>query len=374
MNPLTRLRQVAQSGRRPRPLRQPARWRKLRQFAWVAFITILVWVWADLEQTTTQGLNVTLKVLPPPGSNIRVEKPDPEGVEVFVTVRGAQGRITELMRTMQDAEARGQETARIVSAKPDWKPTRDLDVLAVLNQWDLLRRFHVTAVDATPKTIQVETDRWVELEAQVELRTTDDEALQRNQMPPPPKVSIRVPESRLNDLPPTPTIPTEVIDVSPNEITPGENVTKIVALERSINGVPIRFVDQPDPDQPTAEVVLRVGSRTTSETLDKPVPVHLLIDPALMERITREGYVLSRDENALGEWQITLTLRGTRKQLEKVSADEITAFVRVTEGDFLKADTYPERRVEFLLPEGVTVVEPKNPIVHFKFVPEAPQP
>jgi len=363
VNPLTRLRQFGQGPRRRRPPRPATR--RLRQFGWVAFITLLVWVWADLEQTTSESMNVTIKIVPPRGSDVRVEAPGDEGRTLWVTVRGAQGRITDLVRTLQDAET--ADTTCVVEADPAWPRTYTLDVLAVLNQWELLQGFNVSVVAADPATLTVKTDRWIPVEAQVRIRTAPDTALhlETDEMPPPPTVKIRIPASRQAQLQGRLLVPTEPIQLSRDWA--GQEVTRNVALAQSIDGVPIQFVEEFD-GSPKAEVTLRVSERTTSRTLPDPVPVHLLVDPPLMERITREGYVLSRDDSYPEEWQITLTLRGTARRLGQVKAEDILAFVRVNESDLIPTDTHPDRSVEFYLPEGVTVVEPEAPEVHFKYV------
>ncbi|NLF29972.1 MAG: hypothetical protein GX591_03690 [Planctomycetes bacterium] len=371
MKALTRLRQLASTDRR-RPLRPPARWRRLRQFAWVAFITVLVWVWADLEQTTSQTIPVTLKVLPPPGSSMRVVQPTADGVLIYVTVRGAQGRITDLTRRLQEAETQGQDTACVVTADPNWEAAHSLDVLTALNQWDLLQRFNVTAVEASIETLPVTIDRWVEVAAQVQLRTSDDTAVQWDQMPQPPvqpaTVRIRIPASRRADLEGNLVIATEPIDVS--GLPTGEEVTRTVALQKSIDGVPVQFVEEPS----NVRATLVVGSRTSTRTIR--VPVNLLVDPVLMERITRDRYVLSRDANRPDEWEIQVTLSGSRKRLDQVSATPslVTAFAKVNDVDLEPNDTHPARPVEILLPEGVTLVEPQAASVHFKYVQAPPQP
>ena len=164
-----------------------------------------------------------------------------------------------------------------------------------------------------------------------------------------------------------------MIDLSnPREIPRGENVPRTVNLRKSVNGIPIQFIGPS-----TAEVVLHLTPEHQVEmpvNLMLEVPVTLLIEPELMERITNERFVLSRDETFPQEWKVNVTLSGTAKRLGQIKAGDIVAFVRVTDGELLPAQTHPERDVEFLLPDGVTIEKPKAATVHFKFAQPAAQP
>jgi len=350
------------TSRRPRPLGKPTRIQHVSRLIWVVFITILVWVWADLEQTKTQDVTAVVKVVPPPDSDIRIEEPGPEGVQVHFTVRGPQGRINEFRRRLREDSEAGNETAAAVQAEPSWGEAKQLTTTQVLNQWYRLRQASLTAEMPDLESIQVRLDRWLKAEATVRLRTSDDAALvEPSEAPAAIKVEIRVPASRYSEVKDDLVVLTEVVDLT--DEPQGKDITRSVKLQKRIGDVPIQIVGENE-----VEVTFRIGERTMPKTFT--VPVQVLGPRDVLNRIAREGYTLVLDPNIPQEWRLKVVIRGPRKEVEKVDDKKIHAFVSITEDDLTPVGSYPYKDVTIALPPdrpGLKIEEPKQPRVWFRF-------
>ncbi len=346
--------------KRSQPLTKATWLSRLRTFGWVSFITVLVFVWADLEQTKSETITVTLRVTPPPNSDMRIAQPGPDGVKVRFSCRGGQGRIEEFLQELAADEIQGRDVSCVVQADPDWAPGEYLiNVVAELNKWDRLRNAHLTAESPQESTITVVVDRWKTVAVTVSLKTSDDDALAGPPVIEPAKVRIRAPESRYAEIEDTLVIETQELSLSGQE--PGKSITRPLSLKPGIKGVMVEFVDTSQ-----VSVTFEIQERTHEGKI--PVSVQLATTPELLERISSGGYVLSRKDRQ--EWRLDLTVSGPRKEVDRVSANPegVRAFVRITESDLEHADTSPPRPVTVILPAGLKLREPTNPQVHFKFV------
>jgi hypothetical protein len=291
-------------------------------------------------------------------------EPSVEGVQVTFTCRGAQGRINEFRRRVrEDAEA-GIETACVVEADGSWGSSRELMTTRVLNEWDRMRQATLTAEAPDLETIRVRLDRWVRVEATVELRTNDPGALEEPAEPAEtPKIEVLVPASRYEEVKDDLVVYTEIVDLSDKQ--PGKDLTRTVKVEPKIGEaqVPIEVTGDGRVD-----VTFRIGERTITKPLT--VQVQVLGPHDVLNRIATEGYVLVLDPNRPGEWRLKVVIRGPRKEVEQVTSEKIHAFVSITEDDLVPVETYPPKDVTIALPPdrlGLKVEEPKQPRVYFRF-------
>ncbi|NQU76722.1 MAG: hypothetical protein HQ546_10460 [Planctomycetes bacterium] len=351
----------------PRPPKQgdligrPSLWRRLRVFATVAVVSVLTWVWADLESSHSEDVWVRLKVVAPQQSSLRIISPDPQGLPIRITCHGPQGTLSEFLRQLRTDAAGGSEPACIVQANPAWeqKPGGySLDVLDVLNKWDRLRG--LTANAPSRRTIIVKVDRWEPIEAAVRLHTSDDAALASKPMISPPKVKILVPSSYRQVLGSTPVIETEELDL--DGLALGQDISKTAQLSKAISGVPVKLLGETE-----VTVTFRISERTKIATLQ--VNVELLASAEVWEQVAEEGLVLYRKEpSPLGPWRPNLKIKGPRTEIDKANANpgSLRAFVRITNAD-LQPVSWLSRKVDVILPTGLTLQEPTELTVQFRF-------
>jgi hypothetical protein len=336
-----------------------------RDFAFVTFITLLIWIWADLERTKKEDVTVTVKVVSPQGGALRVIRPGTKGIPVQFVARGSQARLDEFRRRLREDQDSGKEVACVVQANADQTGPYALDTLDVLNKWDRLREAGLSAEDPVKAAIDVEVDRWEQVEAAVRLRTTDDDALEGKPALTPKTVALLVPSSELAKLGPEPVIDT--VEQSLEGLDPGQDIVRTVQLAPTIGGVEVRPAN-PAPVTAT----FRVKERTKSDQL--VVSVRIEMAPEIWDLIVKDGWTLKRDPARMDAWQLQLTIKGPRLAVEKVTAqpDGVHAFVEVKRSDLEPVATYPQHPVTVILPPGVQMVAPTNPSVAFRF--ERPTP
>ncbi len=342
----------------------------VRTLATVAVVSVLLWLWADLERESREDVTVAIKVVPPAGSDLRIITPvDP--VKVNFRLTGPREHLAEVVRRLTAGADAGQQNVYEVQAKPEWlgQSENAISVEGVLRQWDQAKG--LTPSDCRPATIPVKLDRWVERTAKVELWTTDNAAV-RDAAVTPEQVKVRVPSSRLVDIGPAPIIRTQQLKL--DGYAPGQQINRTVPLSDTImtaaNGLPVP-ARPADPKE--VAVSFRLGSPT--ETREFTVNVEVVAPPELLEKIARDGLLLERqDGSPLGEWHLTLHVRGSKEALQKASADpgSIRALVKISDSDFLQTATFPAKPVNVILPAGLELETPASPTVSFRFVPAHP--
>lgn len=346
--------------RRARPLSGTAWGQRLATFGWVAFVTVLAWVWADLERTETEYFTARIRVVAPTQSDIRIVSPGPEGVELRFRIRGPSGRIDEFLRTMRQDEAAGVDPTYVVEASRDWAPgQRELDTERLLNDWPRLRDAGLTAETPSRDTITVAVDRWVTTTARVRLRTSDNAALVGQPTLEPADVRIRVPQTKLDQVGEEPVLNTEEVDLA--ALSAGPKKEYPVRLSRGIAGVPIEL-----PETTQVLATFDIGERIATRQLT--VNVQLTASAEVWARIIEEGYRLEREGSPpYVAWRPTLTIRGSRVEIDKLKPDDdVMAYVKVTDAVLLVTETYPSYKVRVVLPPGVTLQD-APPEVAFRF-------
>jgi hypothetical protein len=334
----------------------------LRTFATVVMVTVLLWIWADLERESHENVTVALKVIAPSGTDLRILSPS-EPVNVNIRLEGPRERLNEFVRRLHEQAPLGKQMVYEVQAGADWKPEGEysINVAEALRRWDELRG--ITPMEASPQTLPIKLDRWVPVNAKVELWTSDNAAVTDGTVVP-EMVKVRVPASRLVDLGSPPIIRTRELKL--DAYAPGQEIHhRLVPLANNIGGAPAIPVDSNE-----VYVSFRMGSRT--ETKSFTANVEILASPELLERIARDALMLERqDASPLGEWHLTLNVRGSREALQKAATDPtaIRAFVQITESDFLQTATFPAKPVTVMLPAGLEMESPLSPTVSFRFVP-----
>lgn len=320
----------------------------LRTLVWVFLITVLVWVWADLERTGDADVAVTFKVVPPPNSNIHVTGLDDGQGLVLFTVSGPQRKVEEFQQRLTHEPAVYE-----VQADRSWTVgKRRLDTVELLNQWPRIRDAGLNVRSASPPAIDVEVERWKEVQAKVFFKYTGA-ILAEKEIINPDKVAIRVPEKDLARIGYNPQSGAEPI-IETDEINlkgdPADTkITRTVDLSTGIGGVPvdsggIQHVD----------VTFRIARRSSKTTV--PISVDVLVPRDWLEQKQKrlDGYVLKSSPTS--DWLRTLTIEGPKEEIDKITMapQSVRAYVVLTEAD-LGSSTNFEHTIKVDLPPGVSV-------------------
>jgi len=361
----------ASGGGRPQWAKARHRWLSppaLRTAAWVVFITVLVWIWADLERPSkTENIEVWVKVVPATAGAPVVTDPAPGADGLYTpftrklvrfTLRGPQGKVKEFARELRESKDR---QGCVVKADSAWQvgKTYTLNTLTVLNDWSRLREAGLTAEAPSESSITVKMDRWVELPVKVAVRTTDDDAL-AEKSPEPTTVDIRVLSANRDRLGTDPVIQTEVYDVA--ELAPGESKVRSLWLIPAIAGVEVSLVSH----RPVKVTFRRKEQARRRET--KSRKVEFLAPLEVWQLVAEKGYLPQTSEKG-----IELILLVPR---EGVDVEAVRVFVAIT-----AADAQPDalgkavqREVTVILPPGVELAEKPPPVDVKLYDPSATPP
>jgi len=319
----------------PAPKRFSRKWfyAALRSLGWVAVITFLIWVYADLHFTETEQVRVRLVIHTASAGNSMVVL-GPSEVTVMFRVKGNKHSINRLKgrRIMYDA-ARNLD-----------KGTHDLDVAELLAGLDELRAapMEIIAVDEPEKiTIQVdptEPFRNVPVEPEYTGGEPSDKAVIK-----PDKVDLFVPLSR---KPPDMQAPGSLaVRVDLTGVKQGESIERRLPVQP-----PPRLVGaiiRPS----SVMVALKVAETPAERILTVPVrvqsPTEWLVDD------TWARYKLDK-KDAL-EWTKPITITGNRIDLDKVRPEDVRAYIVLTEDSKQPVESWLSGKVHVELPKGLNV-------------------
>jgi len=332
----------------------------VRTFFWVAAITVLVWVYADMEQAGDLSLRVTLRLHTGRRTDVKILS-DPT-IEVSFDVRGSQGSRRRFQRQLEQRprvsldDLSSEETLR--SGEAHAIPTdRILERTLGITQAGL------TLVSVSPDNVVVRLDKLLTKELPVRFVRHGAELEGSAEIIPP---RIKVPVGRIAweeimaRIERDPTRKEPELETIPTDLTSIKSGDK-VDIVRSIAGIAV------EPE--ITQVTVRFKIKAFSETIALTVPVHVLAPAAWYEK----GGIWSRyelDRKDPGEWRLKITVRGSLSDLENLRGQKLSGYVVLTEDDTRKTDVYPPKPVTIPLPRDMDVkLEAPPPPVHLRLVP-----
>ena len=159
----------------------------LKQLAWVAPLTLLIWVYAEREQQTSATLRFPVAARSSdPNVFVRVSDPG-EGI-VQATFEGSRNRLEEVTGQV------GADHPVYVDVPPDFKPgAHTFPVAAIVNRDGRFQGLTwVSGPNSTPVRVEVVVEPMVEQTLAVQLRPQDRERFSRHAFTP-AKVKVRMP-------------------------------------------------------------------------------------------------------------------------------------------------------------------------------------
>ncbi|MFB3891528.1 MAG: hypothetical protein ACE15C_05835 [Phycisphaerae bacterium] len=343
-----------------------------RNFAWVCLVTVLIWVYADLEKTETRDFTIRISLttgsagnLDLPGANLR---------DLRVAVRGANTSIEDFQRWLQ---AHGGTLQYDVSR--DYKPGPSVIVApawtVVSHAADLTAK-GLSIASVEPATISFRLDRVIEVpDVPVEFQYTG--ATQVTAVVDPPKVNIRVAESAWEKvkaaLPEAQRVlKTRQVDLANADTSKpiiAEIVPSIVIKPNDPDEPPVKVQPSRDTVSVTVQVKLAVATRTFT------IVPRLEMPPAWADDDTWLQYKLVRKPNE--SWTKEITVTGPKTDVDSLKSEDIDAYVVLRDDDKKPTETFPPREVIVRFPAGLKVSLSEKPTVSFKLekrTPAAPLP
>ena len=313
----------------------------LRTAGWVAVVTVLVWVYADIQLTEPRDMRATLRIHTTSQSNM-VLLSSPE-VSVQFRVKGNR----QALDRFADQLAAGGSVLRYDAARALEEPGRHSEpTVNILESLSEFRRAGLEIVSAHPKNIEIVLDELKLLPGvRVQLAPPVGGRLAEPPKIVPNRIDLRVPATRLAGVDPTRLwVPTEVLDLT--GIPPGKPVTRELRL-------------RPPPEVPGArlgaekvQVTFTVLQQTDSRKFK--VPVRAIFPNSWLEDGTWSRYRL--EAKPPEDWTREITVVGKPIDLEKLKPEDIDAYIELNEADKQRSATLKSwwpGKVKVRLPTGL---------------------
>jgi hypothetical protein len=319
----------------------------VKNFLWVALVTVLIWIYADMKFTDTKTLPMTVHLT---ADSLALMSNDE--VRVIFKIEGSRETLDRYEREMKNS--------MVFDVSKELDPGEHrLMVLDIINNDPNIAKAGLRVTSTDPKEIGVVLERQVHQDMPVELEVSGAELADM----PTRTVGITVAESNWNEIlarQPKPVLKTKEKDLKNKE--PGKPIVVTFEIIPEIAGIPVKL------DQSTIEVPVEITQRTDKKKLT--VSVRVL---ALPDWEDARKYDLVRKDPL--EWRPEITVSGARTDLDKLDAREVDAYVVLHEDDKKFMETWTTRTVQVRFPPGLQVqIDGPLPQVSFRLDtrPEVP--
>jgi hypothetical protein len=319
----------------------------LRTILAVAVLTVVIWVWADLEQTGEGEALVPVEIKGPNATDYEFRNVTPE--KLLVRFKGPKGEV-ESLNASADRACRFNLKEAELKGNPLVLPARD-----GFRHWND-RRIVVTEIrDARGAVfdgkVSAEANRLVTVEkVRVVVQVTGAVAPVATAQP--ATVTARVAESDLAKLPDAKRFALAPLEV--DAIPENLQVEREVTLDRRLGGpegVEASFTP------PIVKVSARVESAVTTKALGR-IPIFISAPPELLNR-----YRIVFQPNA--ERWVELEVQGPGPAVERLKPQDIRVQLVLTEDDKPNPGSWlPGKPVVLGLPPNVKLVKPL-PTINF---------
>ncbi|MGB2820671.1 MAG: hypothetical protein WBF17_06790 [Phycisphaerae bacterium] len=298
---------------------------------WVLFVTVLVWIYADVEFTDEMEMRATIQLATPPSGKLVLLS-----ARRVVVNFNVQGRRSALERLEQRLSMPETVIRHQVSKGDSQIAARD-----ILNRSTIFQAEGLTALSASPSTIQIRLDTKIRV-PDIPIKFEYTGAFPSEVAVEPPRMSIQVAKTdweKIRKAEPDPVLRTVSVELR------GVQSDKPFAVDiiRRIGDVPI------EPDQPQATVTVKIAQLTETEEI--VVAVQMVSPTAWLEDGTWKEYVLKRKSAA--EWRARIQVSGTRKDLDQLKPGQVQAFVVLTDDDKKPIESWDKRDVVVHLPRNL---------------------
>ena len=329
---------------------------QVKNFSWVIVVSVLIWIYADMEFTENKDFKMALHFKTTPVSKLVLLSDN--DIELTFRARGNHGSLEKF----EDLKKRGGNRMEIDVS--DFQP----DVAQSVSVEDLLPRDSdfaksgLTVTSASQKQVQFSLDRLVSHEVPVKLDYTG--ATVSEPVLTPKTMQVEVAQSRWEQIRQenaNPVLLTEPVNLQKVDTS---KPLKLMVLP-AIGSVGVQL-----PEKHEVEVKVQVKTLTEQIALDINVRV---VEPVSWlsptDNTWKEFEFVRKDPL---EWRKQVQVTGPRQDLEMLKAreQEVTAFVTLTDED-KKPVSWNMRTVTVCFPPDLQVklAPSENPTVQFKMVP-----
>lgn len=334
-----------------------------RNLLWVVVVTLLIWVYADLEFSDTAEIKAVLHLRVGSGRDmVLLDKSDMSTRELDVSfkVQGSRGSLNKYQQWLNEPNS------SVLYDLPDvgYPGKLTVSIVNALNHTDALTKAGLTVISASPASVEIELARAKYLpDVEVQFRSTGETVAEA--VVTPPRMGVTIAEPFWNEMSKAQVKPVlQTVSVDLQKLPRGQSVT--VPIDPYVGGVVVR------PDQPTVDVVVKI-SQLAGET-KVTVPIRLLTPQSWSEDGTWDRFALKRQDPA--DWMKSLTFSGPKKDVERLKPEDVDAYVVLTDEDKKPVDSWLTKPVLIRLRENLPLqVVGEKPTVGLKLIPRtAPTP
>ncbi len=308
----------------------------LKTLLWVAGVTVLIWVYADMRFTDRRTVTASLRLTAPAASGmalIAANDAIADAVETRVQfkVEGSREQLDRFEREYQDSMV--------------WDVTRDhgpgqhsVNVREALNTDPQITERGLRVITAEPASVPIRLDSLVNETVPVELVVSGADLTEPPQAQP---VGVTVPRSLWEQIAAKgpAVLKTKEVDLSGRPTGPVEVTFEIFP---EIAGVPVRL------DRNTIKATIDIRQRTAKKNL--VITVRVLAPPDWEDL---RSYELVRKDEL--EWRPEIAVSGPKTDLDKLDAKDVEAYVVLREDDRKPMETWISRAVTIRFPPALQV-------------------
>lgn len=327
-----------------------------RSLFWVTIVTILIWVYADMEFTDEKKLDATIRLTADNPNLMLLSRSD---VEITFKVRGNRSRL-DGFRSELSARMNDPDSMIVCDVSDSGVGKRAIPSKELLNNAAGINMDGLTIVSAEPSAVTVWVDRRIQKELPVELVYSNAELAEQ------PKVTmlVSVAETRWRDIlkkQPNPTLKTVNKDLKNEQL--GKPLAVEFEIIPSIAGISV------EPAEKSRKLTIEISQRTDSRRI--PVTVHVLEPASWAENGTWQEYILLRKDPL--EWRKQITISGAKKDLDRLRAEAVQAYIVLTDDDKKPVASWLNRQVQIRFPADLKVeLLGERPTVQFKLEKRPP--
>ncbi len=329
---------------------------QVKTFTWVAVVTVLIWVYADMEFTENKDFTMLLHLKVSPGSKLALLSDN--DVELTFRARGNHGSLEKF------EDLKKHNGNRMEVDVSDFRPgSQSVSVEDLLPRDSDFAKSGLTVTSASQKQVLFRLDRLISKEVPVKLDYTGA-TLSPEPVLTPKTMQIEVAQSRWDQIRQEKTDPILLTEPVNLQKVDTSKPLKLMVLP-AIGSVSVQLPEK-------HEVEVRVQIKTLTEQIALDVTVRVVepvswLSPA--DNTWKEFQFVRQDPL---EWRKQIQVTGPRQDLEKLKAreQEVTAFVTITDED-KKPTSWTTRAVTVCFPPDLQVklAPTESPTVQFKMVP-----
>ncbi len=326
---------------------------QLKTLGWVLLVTILVWVYADMEFTDQMEFSATIRLVAPAENITLVRERDGgptremEQIDYDVTfkLRGSRGSLERFRQWLNSHQSLlvYDLSESYVRNKGSYSPL----VSEILTASTPMLDYGLALVGTSADTVTARMEERVQAEVPVTFLPRSA-ALAGDAEIRPPKVAVRASLSTWEAvLDATDNQPVLQATYDLKDVEPGTTVNVPAQIIPEIAGLPVQ------PSRETVDVTLKVNVRDLPERLEFKAIVRLQTPHTWATDNTWRDYQLQASEDFW--WQKTVVVSGPRSEIDKLRArlKDVDAYIELRDDD--KDKGFISKTVNIRIPEDLDV-------------------